>query len=120
MKKQFPALIAAFLITGFIAFAMGVTGVNALINKKGTVVSNDPSTASSTSGSDINQAQIEQLQTRINEYQQREVQYQQMLQKEQQQLQQYQQFMFALQQAGIIQVRSDGTILINQFRGGDN
>jgi len=118
MKKQIPALIAAFLVTGFIAFAMGVTGVNALINKKGTVVSNDPAAVSSASGADINQAQIEQLQARINEYQQREVQYQQMLDQEQQQLQQYQQFMFALQQAGIIQVRSDGTILLNR-RGGD-
>lgn len=86
MKKQIPALIAAFLITGFIAFAMGVTGVNALINKKGTVVSNDPSAVSSAASEDFSQAQIEQLQARINEYQQSEAQYQQMLNQDQQQL----------------------------------
>ena len=119
MKKQFPALVAALLVTGFIAFAMIVTGANALVNKNGTAVSNDPASVSANTG--INQGQIDQLQARINEYQQREAQYQQLLQQDQQQIQQYQQFMFALQQAGLIQIRSDGTILITARRrdGGD-
>ena len=118
MKKQLPAFIAAMLVTGFIALAMIVTSANALMNKNGTVVSNNPASISSTTN--IDQAQVEQLQTRINEYQQREAQYQQLLQQDQQQLQQYQQFMFAMQQAGLIQIRGDGTILITARRGGDD
>ena len=118
MKKQLPAFIAAMLVTGFIALAMIVTSANALMNKNGTVVSNNPASVSSTTN--IDQAQVEQLQTRINEYQQREAQYQQLLQQDQQQLQQYQQFMFAMQQAGLIQIRGDGTILITARRSGDD
>lgn len=117
MKKQLPAFFAAILVTGFIALAMIVTGANALLNKNGTVVSNNPAAASTTTT--IDQPQVEQLQARINEYQQREAQYQQLLQQDQQQLQQYQQFVFAMQQAGLVQIRSDGTILINTRRGGD-
>lgn len=118
IKKQLPALIAALLVTGFIALAMLVTGANALLNKNGTLVSNDPAAVSTTTN--IDQAQVDQLQARINEYQQREVQYQQLLQQDQQQLQQYQQFVVAMQQAGLVQIRQDGTILINARRGGDD
>ncbi len=118
MKKQLPAFFAAMLITGFIAFTMIVTSANALLNKNGTIVSNDPSAAST--NTNIDQAQLEQLQARVNEYQQREAQYQQLLQEDQQQLQQYQQFVTAMQQAGLIQIRRDGTILINARRGGDD
>jgi len=117
MKKQFPALIAAFIVTGMIAFVMMVTGANALLNKKGTVVSNDPAVTSSTN---IDQAQVEQLQARIQEYQQREVQYQKLLDQDQQQIQQFRQFMVAMQQAGLIQVRSDGTVVITARGGSDN
>jgi TolA-binding protein len=118
MKKQIPALFAAFLVTGIIALAMVVTSANALMNTNGTVASNDPAAVTSTTN--VNQAQIDQLQARINEYQQREVQYQQLLQQDQQQMQQFRQFLFALQQAGLIQIRSDGTILITGGRRGDN
>jgi len=118
MQKQLPAFLAALLVTGFIAFVMIVTSANALLNKNGTVVSNDPASISA-STTNIGQAQIDQLQARINEYQQREAQYQQLLQEDQQQLQQYQQFVAAMQQAGLIQIRRDGTILINTRRGGD-
>jgi predicted Rossmann fold nucleotide-binding protein DprA/Smf involved in DNA uptake len=118
MKKQLPAFLAALLVTGFIAFAMLVTSANALLNRNGTVVSNDPASVSATTN--IDQAQIDQFQARINEYQQREAQYQQLLQEDQQQLQQYQQFVAAMQQAGLIQIRRDGTILINARRGGDD
>jgi len=121
MKKQFSALIAALLVTSFIALVMGVTSVNALLNKNGTVSSNDPTASSSVASTDLNQAQIAQLQARVNEYQQREAQYQQLLQQDQQQIQQYKQFVFAMQQAGVIRVRSDGTIVINSpsFGGGN-
>lgn len=122
MKKQIPAFLAALFVTGFIALAMIVTSANALMNKNGTVVSNDP--ANNTTS--IDQAQIDQLQARIEEYQQRESQYQQLLQDSQQQLQQasaqnqqFRQFVLAMQQAGLIQIRSDGTVLITG-RPGNN
>jgi predicted PurR-regulated permease PerM len=118
MKKQLPAFIAAMLVTGFIALVMIVTGANALMNKKGTLVSNDPSSISATTN--LDQKQIEQLQARINEYQQREAQYQQLLQQDREQLQQYKQFTIAMQQAGLIQIRQDGTILITARRGRDD
>ena len=122
MKKHIPAFLAAVFVTGFITLAMVVTGANALLNKNGTVVSNNPAAASSTTTNANQSQQIEQLQGRINEYQQREAQYQQLLQQDQQQIQQFQQFMFALQQAGLIQIRSDGTVLITAGGGrrGDN
>lgn len=116
MKKQIPALIAAFLVTGFIALAMVVTSANALMNKNGTVASNSPS-AVSASTTNVNQAQIDQLQARINEYQQREAQYQQLLQQDQAQIQQFRQFLFAMQQAGLIQIRGDGAIVITGSPG---
>ena len=116
MNKQLPAFFAAMLVTGFIVFAMIVTSANALMNKNGTVASNAP--ASVSASTNINQAQIDQLQARIDEYQQREAQYQQLLQQDQQQIQQFQQFVFAMQQAGLIQIRPDGAILINSPRGG--
>ena len=116
MKKQIPAFLAALIVTGFITLAMVVTGANALINRNGTAVSNDPAAASSTT-TNINQAQIDQLQARVNEYQQREAQYQQLLQQNQQQIQQFQQFLFAMQQAGLIQIRSDGTVVITASGG---
>jgi uncharacterized protein YlxW (UPF0749 family) len=116
MKKQLPALLAALAITGFIALAMVVTSANALMNKNGTAVSNDPALVSSNTSA--SQAQIDQLQARVNEYQQREAQYQQILQQDQEQIQQFRQFLFAMQQAGLIQIRSDGTIVITG-RGGD-
>src|SRR5574342_204044 len=117
MRKQLPAFIAALAITGFMALAMVVTSANALMNKNGTAVSNDPAAVASTTNA--NQAQIDQLQARIDEYQQREAQYQQLLQQDQAQIQQFRQLLFALQQAGVIQIRGDGTILINGPRGGD-
>ena len=117
MKKQLPAFIAALAITGFIALAMVVTSANALMNKNGTAVSNDPAAVSSSTNA--SQAQIDQLQARINEYQQREVQYEQLLQQDKDQIQQFRQFLFAMQQAGLIQIRSDGTILITARSGGD-
>ena len=115
MKKQFPAFIAAIFVTGFIAMAMLATSANALLNKNGTIVSNDPASVSTTTN--LDQAQVQQLQARINEYQQREAQYQQLLQQDQQQIQQFQQFVFAMQQAGLIQIRSDGTVLITAGGG---
>jgi TolA-binding protein len=118
MKKQIPAFIAAMFVTGFIALVMLVTGANALMNKNGSIVSNDPAAISSTTTTSLDQARIDQLQARVTEYQGREAQYQQLLQQDQQQLQQFQQVLVAMQRAGLIQIRSDGTILL-AARGSD-
>lgn len=128
MKKQLPALLAASLMTGLISLVMVVTSANALLNKNSVDPANSVSTSSisSVSVSGADQTQIKQLQDRINEYaqreqqyQQREQQYQQTLQSDQQQLsqaaaqiQQFQQFLVALQERGIIKIRSDGSVLI--------
>jgi peptidoglycan hydrolase CwlO-like protein len=129
MKKQLPALIAAILMTGFIALVMAVTSVNALFNKSSVAVSDSPATSLNAS-SGMEQAQIKQLQDRINEYQQREQQYQQLLQADQTQLQQaqsqlqqasiqmeqFQNFILALQRRGLISIQSDGSVVITGGR----
>jgi hypothetical protein len=118
MKRQLPALIAAFLVTTFIALTMAVMSANALFNQNGVPVSN-ASTSANSAVLSPDQAQIKQLQTRINEYQQREQQYQSLLQQDQQQMQQlagqtqqFQQLLFALQNRGLIRVQNNGSIVI--------
>jgi peptidoglycan hydrolase CwlO-like protein len=117
MNKKIPALLAAFLVTGFIATAMILTSVNAFLNQNGTTVSNTPSTVSA--ASNPNQTQVDQLQARVDEYAQREVQYQQLIQTNQTQIQQYQQFILSLQQAGLIRINNDGTVNIVSRSNGD-
>ena len=84
MKRQIPALVATFLITGFMILALSVVGVNAMYNKANL----DASTSQIAQTSDVKQAEIAQLEALVNQYKQREVQYQQ---REQQYLQQIQQ-----------------------------
>jgi peptidoglycan hydrolase CwlO-like protein len=120
--KKLSALIAAFIITGVIGFAMFSIGANALTNKNTLPVTNSPtstgaSSASSTPGA--TQAQIQQMQQVINQYQTRDEQYQQQLNELMQQVNQdnaqvqaYQQLLLELQQRGVIIIRSDGTILV--------
>jgi peptidoglycan hydrolase CwlO-like protein len=125
LKKQFPAFVAAFIMTALIALVMGVVTVNALVNKNSTPVANSVSASTTSSSSD--QAQIAQLQDLVNQYQQREQQYQQreqqyqqMLQQEQsqldqanQQINQFQQFLGFLQQQGLISITNDGRVRVN-------
>ena len=87
MKRQIPALVATFLITGFMTLALSVVGVNAMYNKANL----DASTSQIAQTSDVKQAEIVQLEALVNQYKQREVQYQQREQQYQQQLQQSQQ-----------------------------
>ena len=87
MKRQIPALVATFLITGFMTLALSVVGVNAMYNKANL----DASTSQIAQTSDVKQAEIAQLEALVNQYNQREVQYQQREQQYQQQLQQSQQ-----------------------------
>ena len=134
MKKQLPALVAAILMTAFIALAMVVTSANALLNKNAVDPLNSAAASTGTSidsVSNASQAQIKQLQDRINEYAQREQQYQQREQQYQQtlasdqlqlqqaavQLQQIQQLLSALQDRGLIQITNNGTILITGQTG---
>ncbi len=134
MKKQLPALVAAILMTAFIALIMVVTSANALLNKNGVDPSNSASVGTSTSTDSVSstsQAQIKQLQDRINEYAQREQQYQQREQQYQQtigsdqlqlqqaavQFQQIQQLLSALQDRGLIRIQNNGTILITGQAG---
>jgi peptidoglycan hydrolase CwlO-like protein len=127
MKKQLPALIAAALMTIFIALVMVVTGANALFNTNSVDPSNSPAANTSAAvDTSVSAAQIQQLQDRINEYVQREQQYQQREQQLQQtiqnnqqevqqateQLQQIQQLLAALQERGLIRIQRNGTILI--------
>ena len=87
MKRQIPALVATFLITGFMTLALSVVGVNAMYNKANL----DASTSQITQTSDVKQAEIAQLEALVNQYKQREAQYQQREQQYQQQIQQSQQ-----------------------------
>jgi TolA-binding protein len=119
MKRQLPALIAAFLVTAFIVLVMSVMSVNALFNKNSVDVSNSSTSAAGQVALSPEQAQIQQLQARINEYQQREQQYQSLLERNQQQvqqltgqMQQFQQFLFIMQNRGLIRVQNDGSVVI--------
>jgi len=122
MRKHILALIAAIVITGVTALSMFVVGVNALVNQKGTVVSNSPAaTVSQDQGSSTAtyQAQIAQLQSLVNQYQTREQQYQQIINQDQQKMDQaanevqmIQQLLAYLQNRGLIQIDNSGRITV--------
>jgi ABC-type lipoprotein release transport system permease subunit len=111
MRKKLIALLAAILITGTIAMAMLVVGVNAMTNQNGTPVSSSPALS--------DQAQIAQLQSLVAGYQAREQQYQAALDDDNQQLaqaastmQNIQQLLAYLQSQGLIQIDNQGQIYI--------
>ena len=129
MKKQFMAILAAFLITTCIGAGIFAVGGAALLNKN-TVTTLD-STTQVTTISDSNlsqQDQVAQLNDLVSQYQDREQQYQQreqqlqqqlsqanqQVQQDQQLLQQVQVLLSTLQQRGIISISSDGRIFINR------
>ena len=120
MRKQIPAILAAFFITAVIALAMAVVGVNALVNPNTVAVSDMPAalTTDATVAS-ADQGTVPQLQAIIQQYQQREQQYQQQIQQDQQQLQlastqmqQVQQLLMTLQDRGLITIDQNGQITI--------
>lgn len=119
--KQFSALIAAFLITGAIGFAMFSVGSSALLNKNTVPTLNSPTAQASTTSSQTTtgQSQVQQMQNLIAQYQQRDQQYQTQLNQVETQLnqadnqiQQYQSLLKALQSQGVILIGPDGRILI--------
>jgi len=119
MKRHIPALLATFLITGFMTLALSVVGVDAMYNKKTIEVTASQNAATT----DVKQAEIVQLQAMVSQYQQREAQYQQREQQYQQQIQQsqqqlananstLQQLLQALQNSRLIRLDSNGQITI--------
>jgi peptidoglycan hydrolase CwlO-like protein len=118
--KKLSALIAAFIMTGVIGFAMFSIGANALANKNTLPITNTPTSASAAGSTQAaTQPQIQQMQQVINQYQSRDQQYQQQVNQliqqvnqDNAQVQAYQQLLMELQQRGVIIIRSDGTILI--------
>jgi len=128
MKKQFMAILIAFLMTACIGASIFAVGGAALFNKNGGAVSDSPSQVSLISDSNLSQADlVTQLQDLVSQYQDHEQQYQQreqqlqdrlaqanaQVQQDQQLLQQVQMLLGALQQRGLITVTNDGRIIIN-------
>ena len=120
-RKTIPALIATICMTVFIGLAILAFGLNALLNKNGSVVQaasqTDPPVA-------VSQASIQDMQSTISEYQAREAQYQKELQQAadllnqaNQQNAQYQQLFQALQNAGVIQITPNGQVFISRGSG---
>jgi uncharacterized protein YlxW (UPF0749 family) len=128
MKKQGPAILAALVITVLVGVGMLAIGGNALLNTASVPVQNLPDTGSQKIANSVapaaDAAQVEQLKSLVSQYQQREQQYQNQLKEAQQQIDQasseinqYQQLVQFLVNRGIIQVNSNGQILVPN-RGG--
>ena len=131
--KNFPAIVAAFGVTLVMGLIIVAVGFNSLVNQNTTPVQAAPNdTGVTTAGNDqqtADAATIQQLQDLVQQYQSRESQYQTELKQAADQLntvntqlQQYQMLVNALQQAGVIQVNSNGQVFINRggARGGDD
>ncbi len=120
MKKQYTALLVAFMVTVCIAVGMFLVSGSALLNKNGLPVANSPAQATATAqAKSADEAQIQQLQTLVAEYQTREAKYQseltdagQQLDQANAQIRQYQMVLMALQNRGLIMVDSNGRISI--------
>jgi uncharacterized protein YlxW (UPF0749 family) len=120
MKKQYTALLVAFVITACIGAGMLLISVSALVNKNGVPVADSPAAATATAqATTAEQAQIQQLQSLVAQYQTREVKYQselqsagQGLQQANDQLRQYQMLLAALQDRGVITIDSSGRVSI--------
>jgi septal ring factor EnvC (AmiA/AmiB activator) len=118
MKKQYSALLAAFLITMCVGAGMLLVSGSALMNPNGLPVADSPAAATATAQvHSAEQAQIQQLQSLVNEYQAREAKYQselndagQQLQQATDQLRQYQVLLTALQSRGIINIDANGRV----------
>ena len=121
MKKHIPAFLAAFLMSAFLALAMGVVTVNAFVNKNSAPVA-DTQTAGSGDQAQIAQLQslVQQYQDREQQYKDREQQYQQMIHDQQaqldaanQQIEQFNQFVLFLQSRGVVSVDDEGQVRLD-------
>ncbi len=110
MKKA-QALIASAIVTGMVALAMLLIGINALTNTNSVPPANTQVSAVVSPATGGNDAQIAQLQDQV-------AQYQAQLDQANTELQQYQQVLSALQARGVIRITGDGQIQLGR-RGGD-
>lgn len=120
-RRILPALVAGLSMTIFIGLCILAFGLNALFNPNITKVqaANQPELVT-----EIDQLSNQELLAVITQYQERETQYQselmqaadQINQTSQQNLQ-YQQLISALQNAGVIQITSDGQVFISRSPG---
>ena len=117
-RRILPALIAALSMTINIGLAILAFGLNALLNQNLSVAqaASQPDTEVAT---DL--TTIQDLQAIMSQYQVRETQYQSELQQAAEQINeisqqnlQYQQLIQALQNAGLIQLTSDGRVFISR------
>jgi len=117
-RRILPALIAALSMTIIIGLAILAFGLNALLNQNLSVAqaASQPDTEVAT---DL--TTIQDLQAIMSQYQVRETQYQSELQQAAEQINeisqqnlQYQQLIQALQNAGLIQLTSDGRVFISR------
>jgi uncharacterized protein YlxW (UPF0749 family) len=115
IRKALPALVAALSMTIFVGLAIMAFGLNALFNQNVSVAQ---AAAQPDSQVTADQATIQDLQATISQYQAREAQYQDELHRAayqisqfSQQNQQYKQLFQSLQNAGVIQVTSDGGVI---------
>jgi peptidoglycan hydrolase CwlO-like protein len=120
MKKQYSALLAAFLITMCVGAGMLLVSGSALMNPNGLPVADSPAAATATAQvHSAEQAQIQQLQSLVTDYQNREIKYQaelksagQDLQTVNNQIRQYQMLLVALQNRGYITIDANGQVTI--------
>ncbi len=134
MRKQLPAFIAAFLITGCLGLGMFFVGAKALLNKNTVAAASAPDTkqnettqVASAALMQPDQTQIQQMQNLLDQYQQREQQYQQRerqykdqlsaaqqeIQQASAQIQQYQQLVDYLQRNGILHIERNGEVSVS-------
>jgi hypothetical protein len=122
-KKNIVALLAAFGMTLLMGVVILAVGANALfLNKISPAQAAAPTNQTATA----DQASIQQLQDLVSQYQSREQQYKSELQQAtdslnqaNQQLQQYKQLTQALIDAGVIQINSNGQVMLGSgFRSG--
>jgi uncharacterized protein (DUF2252 family) len=118
LKKALPALVAGLVMTIFIVVATLAVGLNAFFNRS---VSSAQAAGQVDLQASADQATLQDLQALVAQYQAREVQYKDELQQATDQISQineqnqnYQQLVQALQNAGIIQIRPDGRVLISR------
>jgi small-conductance mechanosensitive channel len=119
-RKTLPAFLAALGMTGVIGVCMLAFGVGALLNRKTT-----PIQAAANQAPVVYEQQttVQQLQDLVAQYQAREAQYQTQLQQatdqisllsqQNQQYQAYQDIVTALENAGVLQIASDGSVIVN-------
>ncbi len=110
--KHATAILASIFITAIVGLGILFLGADALFNKNTVPLQSSPATLSGVSQT-ISSSQP--LQAQLDQYKAQLADTQAQLDQANQTLAQYQSLIDALQQAGLIRVQSDGSILI---RGG--